>query len=383
MATGPSTITNLPAAATITGAEIIPMDQGGNGLSVQSSLLGLITGTAATTALTGAEIFQTDQGGTLKKVTLDQLITQQAASTTIAGTELVIVDQGGTTKKTTVAQLITQLSASSAIAGTELVETVAGTTPQKTTVAQLVTQATAAGNPASADLFPATQSGAWRSYTLSQIAAFSNYYTGGGTANAQTVTMSPVPTAYYAGMVIAYLPTAANTGAATINANSLGAKNIFAYGAALIGGELQTNVPAVLVYDGTQFQFINPNDATGSFTVTLTGMSSATTGTLNWRIAHGKSVILTALADINNTSNATTLTLTGIPAAIQPTTTKYISFFNTRDSSSQVAGMLQITGASSTWTVGKGLTATSAFPGAYTASGNKGIGAGVYTYTLD
>lgn len=78
--------------------------------------------------------------------------------------------------------------------------------------------------------------------------------TAGGTGNAITITLNPVPTGYVAGMHIAFLASAANSGAATINISGLGAKNIFSRGAALAGGELAINDLVTLTYDGTQFQ---------------------------------------------------------------------------------------------------------------------------------
>lgn len=47
--------------------------------------------------------------------------------------------------------------------------------------------------------------------------------TSGGTANAQTVTLSPAPSAYAAGMTVRFIAGATNTGAATLNVNSIGA----------------------------------------------------------------------------------------------------------------------------------------------------------------
>ena len=57
----------------------------------------------------------------------------------------------------------------------------------------------------------------------------------------------------------------------------------------------------------------------GSFTATLSGMISATTGQINWyRI--GRQVTLYAPAAITNTSNSTAMVMTGLPADITPTT---------------------------------------------------------------
>lgn len=57
--------------------------------------------------------------------------------------------------------------------------------------------------------------------------------------------------------------------------------------------------------------------STGFFTATLTGMTSTTTGNVNWR-RNGSLVTLYPAGNITGTSNTTALTMTGLPAAIQP-----------------------------------------------------------------
>lgn len=345
---GPTTITGLPAAATLTGTELIPMDQGGSGLGVNATINNVIT-KGIPSALTAA-----------------------TATTAIAGTELLPVDQSSTLKKSTIAQLISQATSSTAIAGTELFGNV-GSSYQNTTIAQIVTQATAAGNPSASDLIFSTQSGNLRASSVGALTAFCPYIIGGGTANAQTVTLAPVPASYYTGMVVVYLPLAANTGATTLNVNGLGTKNIFAYGAALLGGELQTNVPAELIYDGTQFQFLNPNDSTGSFTITLTGFTAGVTGTVNWRIVKGKTAVISVMSNISGTSNTTAMTGTGIPTAIVSTSSHRPFAIGEDASNVQVFFVNNVN--STTWSF-------STFAGAFTASGTKGLLACEFVYSL-
>jgi len=57
--------------------------------------------------------------------------------------------------------------------------------------------------------------------------------------------------------------------------------------------------------------------ASGSFTATLTGFTANPTGTVQWR-KNGSTVTLFIPTQISSTSNATTMTMTGLPAAIQP-----------------------------------------------------------------
>jgi hypothetical protein len=87
----------------------------------------------------------------------------------------------------------------------------------------------------------------------------------GGTANAITATFSPTITAYTTGMVIVFVPSAANTTTnPTINVDGLGAKTIKTLNAALTPGNIAASQPAVLRYDGTDFMLMNPVFAPGT-----------------------------------------------------------------------------------------------------------------------
>ncbi len=82
-------------------------------------------------------------------------------------------------------------------------------------------------------------------------------------ANTYTATMSPVPAAYTTGQVIFIKFSNKNTGAATINLNSLGAKSIKRLnGDALAADDIYDSMIAALAYDGTNFQLLNQNMAT-------------------------------------------------------------------------------------------------------------------------
>ena len=84
-----------------------------------------------------------------------------------------------------------------------------------------------------------------------------------------TGTVSPTVTAYAVGQIFSFVAAATNTGAVTINISSVGAKSITRLGAtALIAGDLIINSLAFIVYDGTQFQLLNPNTFTN---ITFTG----------------------------------------------------------------------------------------------------------------
>lgn len=81
--------------------------------------------------------------------------------------------------------------------------------------------------------------------------------TTGGSANAYTATLAPAIAAYATGMTVRVKIHAANTGATTINFNSIGDVAITKNGTvALENADLATNQIIELVYDGTQFQMI-------------------------------------------------------------------------------------------------------------------------------
>lgn len=78
--------------------------------------------------------------------------------------------------------------------------------------------------------------------------------TDGGAANAYTLTPSRALPAYSTKMLVIFAPTAANTGACTLNISGLGAKALLSVsGAALVAGDLAVGTIYSAIYDGTQF----------------------------------------------------------------------------------------------------------------------------------
>ena len=107
---------------------------------------------------------------------------------------------------------------------------------------------------------------------INDVTTVSNLITVAGT-NTLTGLGSPVIVAYTAGAQYSFLPQNNNTGAVTIDIDTLGAKSITKFGTTpLTGGELIAGSFALVEYDGTRFQLINPNPVaipsikTGNFT---------------------------------------------------------------------------------------------------------------------
>lgn len=79
----------------------------------------------------------------------------------------------------------------------------------------------------------------------------------GGT-DAYAITVSPAPIAYTAGMKFVFKTDVANTGAATLNVNSLGAVTIKKLGDQdLATGDIEAGQIVEVVYDGTNFQMLS------------------------------------------------------------------------------------------------------------------------------
>lgn len=90
-------------------------------------------------------------------------------------------------------------------------------------------------------------------------AGVSSSYSTGGSANA--ITLSPLglmkgPFEYQTRLKVWFVPANSNTGAATVNVDGLGLKDIEENGAALTGGELVAGKTTLLEYDGTVFNVI-------------------------------------------------------------------------------------------------------------------------------
>lgn len=93
------------------------------------------------------------------------------------------------------------------------------------------------------------------------------YAADAGANDTYVITLSPVPTSYTNGMIVYFKANTANTGAATINVNSLGAKTIVKYvSTTLADGDIAAGMFCTVIYDGTNFVLQNPiaNVVTGS-----------------------------------------------------------------------------------------------------------------------
>jgi hypothetical protein len=156
-----------------------------------------------------------------------------------------------------------------------------------------------------------------------QDSAFTFLTSPAGT-NTITATASLGMSAYVTGQRFFFVAAAANTGAVTLNINAIGAKSVTKNGTtALVTGDIAINAVVQVVYDGTQFQLLNPNTANvSSFSAGTTGLTpnTATTGAVTLAgtlaVANGGTGLATLTANNVMLGNGTST-----PSFVAPSTT--------------------------------------------------------------
>jgi hypothetical protein len=92
--------------------------------------------------------------------------------------------------------------------------------------------------------------------------------------------LTPSLTAYATGNLFSFVAVNTNTGATTININSLGAKSITKSGTtALVAGDIVSGQVYLIEYDGTRFQLINPSTTSGTVSTISFGSTGLTPAT--------------------------------------------------------------------------------------------------------
>ena len=201
----------------------------------------------------------------------------------------------------------------------------------------------------------------------------------GSVAGTDTITgsLTPAITSYAVGLEVLLSPINANTGAVTIALNGLAAKSIYKDNTnrELAAGDLVVGGLYKLYYNGTSF-YVDIGTIEGSFTGTLTGCTTSPTGTVYYA-RNGRQVTLHFPA-LSATSNAGTMTVTGLPAHLQPTRDQYLSYpLATDNGAVRYEPYCKVSAASGT--IAFGLTGLSS---GWTSSGTKGIYTASVTYLL-
>jgi hypothetical protein len=148
--------------------------------------------------------------------------------------------------------------------------------------------------------------------------------------------------------------------------------------------EIQGSTNQILGYGPAAGRLVNMTPDTGTFTGSITGCTAAVTGTMTWyRI--GDLVLLTAPAGMSGTSNSTSMTMTGLPAEIQPATLSEVVTCSLEDNGANVVGAAQVT-PSGTITFFRSVvsgTAVTLSASGFTASGAKGLNETAFAYLIN
>ena len=135
-----------------------------------------------------------------------------------------------------------------------------------------------------------------------------DYATTGGSSNTYTLALTPSLDAYIPGMPFYFKASFANTGAASMNINGLGAvafkKNV---SADLVAGDIVSGKIYIAMYDGTIFQLLNPQF--------LPSSSISVSSTVTWVSEIDNGTVATATANIDWTAgNKQKVTVNGAPS---------------------------------------------------------------------
>jgi len=138
-----------------------------------------------------------------------------------------------------------------------------------------------------------------------------------GTSGAYVLDASQVA-AYYDGLILYWIPNVTFTGGTcTINVNGLGDRGILnSDQSPMQPGQLVAGQVAQIIYNGPEEFFYLLGPISGSFTVTLTGVTATVTGTVRWT-RNGRQVSL-LLPALSGTSNSTAKTYSGMPTSLRP-----------------------------------------------------------------
>jgi hypothetical protein len=131
-----------------------------------------------------------------------------------------------------------------------------------------------------------------------------------------------------------------------------------------------TSGGALQGYGPTAAAFVDMTADTGTFTITYTGFTATITGTAVW--SRSGNQVLLFLPVATGTSNAVTMTATGIPAAIAPTRAQVTNFVS-GENNTVVQSLSCRVDVANTLSFGTGAAGV---VGGFTAAGTKGINAG-------
>ena len=154
-----------------------------------------------------------------------------------------------------------------------------------------------------------------------QSGSTNTYITAAG-ADTITGTVTPTLTAYATGQQFSFVAAGTNTTAVTLNIDGVGVKSVTRAGTtALAAGDILTGQVAIVEYDGTQFQLLDPNAFTNLRVSGTLGVTGATT--LSAALTYGGVTLTNAVTGTGKMVLDTTPTI-ATPVLTNPTVTNYV-----------------------------------------------------------
>lgn len=204
---------------------------------------------------------------------------------------------------------------------------------------------------------------------------YNDYVADTGSANAIAIAPSPAITAYATAQYFTFKANATNTGATTINVNSLGTKNVYSGGAACTGGEIVSGVVYSVCYDGTQFHLISPTTSHTSTSGVSDGPATTSTQTITHGLGRVPKIVRltgycpqaggvsTGVYDSSGNRRVNRI-VAGGAITVQTDTTSAIRLYDDQATDGDAIGVVQNLTATSfdiAWTVATGTAATCKF----------------------
>jgi len=184
---------------------------------------------------------------------------------------------------------------------------------------------------------------------INDTTTFSNLITVAGT-NTLTGLATPALSGYAAGAQYSFLAQNTNTGAVTIDIDTLGVKSITKFGTtALAAGDIIAGALTLIEYDGTRFQLLNVTNNSFKYIVEPTTISAtAATGTINYDVATQSIVYYTTNATANWTMNFRALSSATLNSLMSTGQTITVTFMATLGATAYYNSAVTIDGTSVT-----------------------------------
>lgn len=198
-----------------------------------------------------------------------------------------------------------------------------------------------------------------------------------GSPNAYIVNFDAGFSSLTNGIILYFVAANSNSGPSTLNVNDLGAVPILNQnGTALGAGQITAGgVTSVLYYNGNWLltSVIGSIQQNGSFVGTFTGFATTVTATVQYRIYNNVAYMFFNTSPPSGTSNSVSMTMTGLPAVMNPSVDKFILCCTEDNGNTEQFSALAVS-SSGTCTFQRYLFGTGVFSSTgYTTVGTKGL----------